>query len=79
MSPLAGESSTGRHVTTKGLTIVTESNSIGWRTHPFDPQRPVGMAAFGCLTELCRYDPDGGIFDFRQQAVETALGRSFRG
>ena len=60
--------------------------SAGWgftrslvRKTGFDPQRPVGMAAFGCLTELCRYDPDGGIFDFRQQAVETALGRSFRG
>jgi len=26
-----------------------------------------------------RSDPGGGIFGFRQQAVETALGRSFRG
>jgi hypothetical protein len=30
------------------------------------------------LTDLYRHGPRGGIFDFRQQAVETALGRSFR-
>jgi hypothetical protein len=37
------------------------------------------IAAFGCLTDLYRDGPGDGIFGFRQQAVETALGRSFRG
>jgi hypothetical protein len=33
---------------------------------PSTPQRPVAMAAFGCLTDLYRRGPGGGIFDFRQ-------------
>jgi hypothetical protein len=37
------------------------------------------VATFGRLTDLYRDGPGGGIFGFHQQAVETALGRSFRG
>jgi hypothetical protein len=36
------------------------------------------MAAVRRLTDLYRHAPPGGIFDFGQQAVVTALGRSFR-
>jgi hypothetical protein len=46
---------------------------------PSEPKRPVGMAAHGRLTDLYRHAPGGGIFDFHQQAVETACARSFRG
>lgn len=43
------------------------------------PQRPVADGRFQRLADLYRHGSRGGIFDFGQQAVETALGRSFRG
>jgi hypothetical protein len=49
----------------------------GGRTRTLSGQ--LHMAAFRRLTDLYRDGPGGGIFGFRQHAVETALGRSFRG
>jgi hypothetical protein len=37
------------------------------------------MADLARLTDLYHHGVRGGIFDFSQQAVVTALGRSFRG
>jgi hypothetical protein len=39
----------------------------------------VSSNPFRRLTGLYRHGPRGGIFDFRQQSVETTFGRSYRG